>query len=956
MDSNHGSVWRKWDFHVHTPYSILNNNFGFDPFELSGTTLESKFDEYVIKLFTAAVQQEIAAIGITDYFMIEGYKRIKQNYLDCPEKMRLCFPDEALRHAVEQIYVFPNIELRLNNFVGKGAHSVNYHVIFSSDVPIQEIEENFLHRLNFNFDASDLRSLTLSNIKTFGKQIKQTHGSTGSDLLVGLTTVSLDYTTILTTLERNSAFLGKYLIAIPVDEDLSDVSWYGRDYPVRKNLYKQSHCLLTSNKKTVQWALAAGHEKSQKNEFGSIKPCIWGSDAHSYKRLFKPDNDNFCWIKADPSFEGLTQILYEPAERVRIQSNCPDVRDVHQLIDSIQFNDSNFQENPIYFNDGLTCIIGGKSTGKSMLLRQLALNIDPSYVSEQEENNPKSKTSFPKVDATVKWKDGTTESRKIVYIPQTYLNRTIDNPEESTAIHNIIANVLLQEPEIKAAYDTLTNTVDTIRQKVQEAVNNLLSEQKHLANLEDLLKRDGSSETYVTTIASMETDRSQLAKTTNITSEEISRFNFLEQELQQLSNKKKNIELELNNYSSLPEPCVIIPGFFSSKDFRNIVHTYASYFPQTEEALSSAMDQANLAIIPIWAQTVEQNVQYLKNIIQHTEEEIQSISVEYNALKNRVAQNQRLQDLTNQITAERTKLQVAKERESDRDQTTQKIANLKKDILGSQAEFHSAYIDFCTVVKSIGTSKNTSLVFDADVVWRQTDFMQYIADTFNNKNFSPFKTANKIDLSDLQPTDYNYTFLAKLIEAWENPDVRGGLALKAGHSNSQALLEIFGDWYNVHYIVRSGNDDIESMSPGKKALVLLEMLISLEDNRCPILIDQPEDDLDNRSIYNDLVKYIREKKKERQFIIVTHNANVVLGADAEEVIIANQDGVGTENSERRFEYRSGSIENDLIPKDRNGIPLSGILNQSGIQTQICDILEGGRTAFQLRQNKYIGIS
>ena len=54
------------------------------------------------------------------------------------------------------------------------------------------------------------------------------------------------------------------------------------------------------------------------------------------------------------------------------------------------------------------------------------------------------------------------------------------------------------------------------------------------------------------------------------------------------------------------------------------------------------------------------------------------------------------------------------------------------------------------------------------------------------------------------------------------------------------------------------------MSPGKKALVLLEMLISLEDSKCPILIDQPEDDLDNRSIYNDLVQYIRRKKKERQ--------------------------------------------------------------------------------------------
>ena len=59
---------------------------------------------------------------------------------------------------------------------------------------------------------------------------------------------------------------------------------------------------------------------------------------------------------------------------------------------------------------------------------------------------------------------------------------------------------------------------------------------------------------------------------------------------------------------------------------------------------------------------------------------------------------------------------------------------------------------------------------------------------------------------------------------------------------------------------------------------------------------------------------------------------------------------------KRFEYRSGSIENDTIPTDESGNTLSGILNQTGIQTQICDILEGGRTAFQLRQNKYIGIS
>lgn len=142
------------------------------------------------------------------------------------------------------------------------------------------------------------------------------------------------------------------------------------------------------------------------------------------------------------------------------------------------------------------------------------------------------------------------------------------------------------------------------------------------------------------------------------------------------------------------------------------------------------------------------------------------------------------------------------------------------------------------------------------------------------------------------------------------------------------------------------------MSPGKKALVLLELLINLENSKCPILIDQPEDDLDNRSIYGDLVKFIRQKKMDRQIIVVTHNANIVLGADTEEVIVANQEGQDTRNAQYRFEYRSGAIENDSPVTDSNGSLVPGILNKTGIQTQICDILEGGKTAFELRQHKY----
>ena len=196
MQCSYGSIWRKWDFHVHTPYSILNNNYGFNPFELTESDLETEFDEYVKKLFTLAVENNVAAIGITDYFMLEGYKRIKEKYLSSPSKMLQCFPDDELRRKIEKIFIFPNIELRLENFVGRNANSVNYHVIFSNDITIQEIEENFLHRLTFNYDSGNTRSLTLSNIKELGSQIKNNNNDSGSDLLVGLNHVTVNYADI----------------------------------------------------------------------------------------------------------------------------------------------------------------------------------------------------------------------------------------------------------------------------------------------------------------------------------------------------------------------------------------------------------------------------------------------------------------------------------------------------------------------------------------------------------------------------------------------------------------------------------------------------------------------------------------------------------------------------------------------------------------------------------------
>jgi ABC-type Mn2+/Zn2+ transport system ATPase subunit len=117
----------------------------------------------------------------------------------------------------------------------------------------------------------------------------------------------------------------------------------------------------------------------------------------------------------------------------------------------------------------------------------------------------------------------------------------------------------------------------------------------------------------------------------------------------------------------------------------------------------------------------------------------------------------------------------------------------------------------------------------------------------------------------------------------------------------------------------------------------------------PILIDQPEDNLDNRTIFFDLKNFIKSKKRNRQIIIVTHNANLVVATDAECIIVANQDGQqqGKDNKTYKFEYVSGSLENTFVEDSK-----SGVLYQKGIKEHVCDILEGGKEAFLKREQKY----
>ena len=342
MNSKYGSEWRKWDLHVHTPYSVLNNQFHLHPENASD------FDEYVTRLFSSAVEKGVCAIGITDYFSVEGYARIRKDYLGNPEAMKRLFPDEGLRNKVRSITVFPNVELRATNIISVNRGDartddfLDYHVIFSDQIDPEIIERNFLNRLSFTTVNPDEKlSLNRDNIIAFGKQIRALNGGRYEPYRTGLENITISFEDATEILSSCSAFSGSYLIAIPADETLPKIDWKGRGYTLRCSITRRANVFFSSSEKTREWA--SGGRSWNEEELGAPRPCIVASDAHDFDHLFEPECGKYCWIKADPTFEGLLQVLCEPVDRVAVQKDRPESLDPHRSIESLAFGDQLFQ-------------------------------------------------------------------------------------------------------------------------------------------------------------------------------------------------------------------------------------------------------------------------------------------------------------------------------------------------------------------------------------------------------------------------------------------------------------------------------------------------------------------------------------------------------------------------------------------------------------------------------------
>jgi len=311
------STWNKWDFHLHTPFSVLNNKFG-DP------NKKEIWDSYITNVEKTANENNIKAIGFTDYFCIEGYKKVFEY---------------KQKGALKNIFIFPNVEFRLRESVNQ--KRVNYHVLLSPDLRPSDIEDDFLHNLNFvyqgdPYSSADKHKLKIQRLVEFGAMLKREHESFSNltDLYTGCMNAVVDLEEIKEALSKK--FKGQYLLVL-AEENLSEADWSGQFHALRKQLIQSSHAVLSANTNTRDFYLGKKHETEQKylDEFKTLKPCIWGCDSHGFtERFLKPDNEKYCWIKAQITWQGLKQILYEPEFRVSIQKSSPEpIKSIFSLSD-----------------------------------------------------------------------------------------------------------------------------------------------------------------------------------------------------------------------------------------------------------------------------------------------------------------------------------------------------------------------------------------------------------------------------------------------------------------------------------------------------------------------------------------------------------------------------------------------------------------------------------------------
>lgn len=908
-----GSVWRKWDLHIHTPETRLNDGFrgGWEP--------------YIQEI----EKSDVSVIGVTDYLSVKNYFKIKN------------YKQNENRLGNIQL-ILPNVELRLQDSTER-ERGINYHVIFSPEID-SYIESHFLSKLTFeygdrNYNATDRDLMELG--RSFGATI-----SDEAALVEGIKQFKVNVNQInnILEVEQQQIFKGKYVTAVANKETdgasgIRDNQFKG----VKQNIYQKSQMIFSSRPKDRDFFL------EENSDLRCPKPCVHGSDAHKLETLFKPDGERYTWIKADPTFEGLLQILTEPERRVRIQKDYPEIKMNYNVIDKVLFKDTSgdFQTHEIHLNSGLNTIIGGKSSGKSLLLYKIATTVSPEEINLRTKdeiwtNNYKD-SFIDQIEFEVHWKNGNIANSKtathignITYIPQLYINSLSEDTKNEVLQEKIwdilksdavINDKMKKSLELEASFKAFINNTSFKLATELNSYNDLILKIKKYQKLENYLEEKD----ILTFELQKELDESKMTPEDELLHHQL---NTQAVSLKgQITEEEKTLtDLDIINtmiYSILSLINNNFDSLMLNKDESRTLVT--SYRLKINELIQTMLKE------------LKEKIEVISKNESNSQATLIDITQKIKIIESKYTREVKISELREKIQLNEKNILELTELKTNEAQILTNINNLKWDLLDNLGEVFDNQKDLVGLLsnKEIG-----SLKVRANLSFNQKEFQDIFIENFNLRKSLSMSIPEGIIDGERNFLFDKENYISKVEEILKTILQLPVDRFKQNFNLSRVIEDTFRIYTKVILDIEKDHDTISVMSPGKRGLVLLELFLSISDEKHPILIDQPEDNLDNRTISTELVNFVREKSKERQIIIVTHNANIVVLTDSENVVVASQDPTIIENAAHRFEYLTGSLECSFMIEGNEKLYARGIRNHA------CDILEGGPDAFALRELKY----
>lgn len=654
-----------------------------------------------------------------------------------------------------------------------------------------------------------------------------------------------------------------------------------------------------------------------------------------------------CYIKMDkPSIEGLRQAFLDGESRIRLFSQLKEEK--HSRILNLKVSSNFFPDDfSLNFNDNLNTLIGGRGTGKSTLLEAIRYGLDIPYQSVEAKRRADEILTSNFSNGKIIIEVFSSRYNKKFTVERNFGQPQIIKNEDGSlsflSVKDILPEIkMFGQNEIFEFAEKTENHVKLIEQLLPELKDKLPEIQKLLREnrikliqtkeifdeLETKFNREKQLQERLNNLKALGLDKK--FEEQNIYNKEEAIIKRSDSEFKEIQSLVEELERNISAVDLHYLSADALEDYINAEKLTSLKPAWEKFISEMQKAISIIRTAEKTFVTQSdeikqqWQKAKEQFENEFQKLINKLPDsggrkgsdiarEYSQISKELSSMQGLTNQREQNKKLFDELIKKRKELLAALNSEIDErfDLIFKKIKSLNKNALNGKMQLEvkkwgncKPLKDFLLNIEGLGEKKLQWINEQPSTF----NILQFVKD-IRESNESNFKETYHL-------TPGVASTLKKLPEGkiWELEEI--------------ALTETVTIKLNVGAEENPTFKEISELSSGQKCTAILNLL--LLNNNDPLIIDQPEDNLDNAFIAENIVKELRIQKESRQFIFSTHNANIPVFGDAEWI------GV--------MEIENG----ECLLKDEN----IGSIDNKSLRPKIENILEGGKYAFETRRLKY----